>query len=111
MDRNEFLNHNIYVPDVWDESIIAYLNLGFKCLFKIGYTLCLVQLWTENIIPGHELTQLYKLRLCNDVDLNQIYIFNKVVIRDATVRLECITIVYISDANIFLKRINHNMYE
>lgn len=108
MYRNEFLNHNIYVPNVWDESIIAYLNLGFICLFKIDYRFCFVRLWTQDLVPDAISLQLYKLRLCTDEDL---HLFKTDDTISKTKLSQVIRTIYISDANIFLKRINHNMYE
>lgn len=108
MDRMELLKHNIYVPEVWDESIVVYLNLGFKILCRLGYTICLIQLWTEDFVPGHAFNQFYKLRLIQDEDFSYMEMKGNRLFYYLSI---FVPILYVPDTSGFIKRINHNMYD
>lgn len=106
MDRNKFLNHNIYVPNVWDESIIAYLNLGYYILVKLGNKPVFIVLITTNITPYFPLPSYYDLHLLNDDDIKKITLNGSFIYNEKYISFRSI-----SDTKMLLRRINHNMYE
>lgn len=106
MDRSEFLNHNIYVPDVWNEAIIAYLNLGYYILVKVGNNPFFIVLKTTNNSPYSPLSSYYDLHLLNDDDIKKITWNVSFIYKE-----KYISFMYISNTQKLLQRINHNMYE